>query len=219
MAKWAVVERHEIKELHDSLPKNWQHISGLNLSENNLPFLASLGWLPVEEDLSGYDALTHRVVNWQYSVEPTKVKATAVLEILPEQNNPGPVEFVSPEISLRDRQLFAFPADQRLLLDRWMQYHLRAYLHQESADPPFEMVWQEVRQTDWSQATLDSVRIMRNKLLLTSDFTQLHDVRDNMPAIQQQHWVEFRQRLRELPQRWQEGDRAWPHPPSLHTNG
>jgi hypothetical protein len=64
MAEWVYVENGEILEYHGDVPQNWRHISGLNLSKNDLPFLKNLGWLPVTKEYATYEPSTHRVVGY-----------------------------------------------------------------------------------------------------------------------------------------------------------
>ena len=49
MANFVLIENNIIIEKHDLLPKNWKHISGLHLAENDEEFLNSLGWYTVNK--------------------------------------------------------------------------------------------------------------------------------------------------------------------------
>jgi hypothetical protein len=48
MFKFALVENKTITALSIDLPINWRHISGLNKSVNDEPFLNSLGWYKIQ---------------------------------------------------------------------------------------------------------------------------------------------------------------------------
>lgn len=45
---YAHVENNEVTRM-GALPKNWRNISGLNKSEGDIPYLKTLGWLPLVE--------------------------------------------------------------------------------------------------------------------------------------------------------------------------
>jgi hypothetical protein len=42
-------------------------------------------------------------------------------------------------------------------------------------------------------------RMMRNELLMRSDWTQMNDVQDKFTEEQKQQWIDYRQKLRDLP--------------------
>jgi Phage tail assembly chaperone protein len=50
MANWVCITNGIIEEYHGTLPKNWKHVSGLNLLENDLEALRGLGWYPVTQE-------------------------------------------------------------------------------------------------------------------------------------------------------------------------
>ena len=56
-----------IVEYLGSLPKNWKNVSGLNQSKGDLPFLKTLGILPIEHAEEAHNRVTH------YLGTPTKV--------------------------------------------------------------------------------------------------------------------------------------------------
>ena len=47
---FAHVENGQIDRGPGSLPVSWRNVSGLNLSADDLPYLKSIGWLPVEDN-------------------------------------------------------------------------------------------------------------------------------------------------------------------------
>ena len=79
MANWAHVENNEIKGQYDLLPKNWQNISGLDLSSDNLPFLKSVGWYPVTKQNDSWDDLTHYVSGYEYELRENDVLESIIL--------------------------------------------------------------------------------------------------------------------------------------------
>jgi hypothetical protein len=87
MAKWALVENNEVKELHDLLPKSWRNVSGLRLSENNLEYLKSLGWLPVEYVEEPYDTEKYFVESYNYNIQSNRVVGTNKLSEKEDYNN------------------------------------------------------------------------------------------------------------------------------------
>lgn len=67
------------------------------------------------------------------------------------------------------------------------------------------------RLTEWSKWQL--VREKRNKLLAESDWTQAPDA--PLTIEQKQAWRQYRQALRDIPQRFKRADDVvWPNPPS-----
>ena len=93
MAAWALVENGEIKELHDWLPPNWRHVSGLNLSENEPDFLRSLGWVRVIKQPETYDAMQFYVSAISHAVVNGEVIETRQLSaVVPVENTPLPVQ-------------------------------------------------------------------------------------------------------------------------------
>jgi hypothetical protein len=64
------------------------------------------------------------------------------------------------------------------------------------------------------RSELDRLRIQRNRLLLRSDWTQAPDVQASMTPEWQQRWQTYRQRLRDLPQQFEDnnGQIQWPLP-------
>ena len=79
MANWTYVENNAIIEQHDLLPKNWKHISGLNLSADDLPFLKSLGWYPVTKQQTNYDDTTQYISGYDYVVRQDDVLETEII--------------------------------------------------------------------------------------------------------------------------------------------
>lgn len=103
MAKWAYVQSGAVVELRDALPRNWQNVSGFYLSENDLPFLASHGWLPVIYVASDFDSSTHEITGHTYEVHPTQVIESPVIS---ERSTAAPVDpepdALSPEVIARE---------------------------------------------------------------------------------------------------------------------
>lgn len=83
MSKWVYIENGNIQSYHDSLPKNWHNVSGLNLSENNLKYLKSIGWFPVVTVVPSYDPELKYIKEYKYKIRTSDVVATAVLEDIP----------------------------------------------------------------------------------------------------------------------------------------
>ena len=85
MTKWALVENEEVKELHDLLPKNWRHVSGLNLSENDIGFLNSLGWYKIESQEEQFDSVKFRILGHDFIFENNRVIAKIKLHEITEE--------------------------------------------------------------------------------------------------------------------------------------
>jgi hypothetical protein len=73
MANWAYVENNNIKEIHETLPKSWKNVSGLNLSENNLDFLREIGWYKIVKQHDTFDTINYFANSFKYKIENNKV--------------------------------------------------------------------------------------------------------------------------------------------------
>jgi hypothetical protein len=87
MAEWVYIENNEIKEYHSDIPKNWRHVSGLDLSKDDLPFLKSLGWFPVTKNYQTYDSTTTQVNGYEYTIDGDNVYESYILG--ENQNQPN----------------------------------------------------------------------------------------------------------------------------------
>ena len=78
MSKYCYVESDNIIEGPRTLPRAWRtadiNISGLHLASSDR--LKELGWLPVVENESGFDAALHDHTGWTYAVGVNAVTAT-----------------------------------------------------------------------------------------------------------------------------------------------
>jgi hypothetical protein len=80
MANWAFVEDGNVVEYYDSLPKNWRNITGLDLSANDLPFLRSVGWYPVQKNYTEFDSATHKQTGVEYTLNADYIVESNVVE-------------------------------------------------------------------------------------------------------------------------------------------
>lgn len=85
MANWVYIENGEIVEYHDLLPKNWRHVSGLNMSANDLNFLKSLGWYKVIQNHELYDNNVYKLLGYNYTIEEDYVIETSNLELITQE--------------------------------------------------------------------------------------------------------------------------------------
>lgn len=86
MANWVVIENEIITEYYDVLPDNWRHVSGLKLSINNLEYLKSIGWYPVNNLPRDYDSANFKEVGFEYTFENDQVTcAIKLLELTEEE--------------------------------------------------------------------------------------------------------------------------------------
>lgn len=69
MANYALIENNQIIELHEKLPNNWRHVSGLHLSENNTEYLKSLGWYKITKQYVNYDPNIEKISEYEYKLE------------------------------------------------------------------------------------------------------------------------------------------------------
>lgn len=68
MSNWAYVENGQIKECLDFLPESWKNISNFYASSNNLDFLASYGWFPIEKESYAYDPKKYKLDNRRFEI-------------------------------------------------------------------------------------------------------------------------------------------------------
>lgn len=73
MANWVYIENNEIKEYYDILPNNWRNVSGLHLSADNLDYLKTLGWYPVNNLPREYDTENYQEAGFEYKFENDQV--------------------------------------------------------------------------------------------------------------------------------------------------
>lgn len=85
MANWVYVENGQIIEYHDLLPKNWRHVSGLDLSLDNLEFLKSLGWYKVIQNHTEYDNNQYKLNGFNYSLQEDFVIETSDLILITQE--------------------------------------------------------------------------------------------------------------------------------------
>lgn len=81
MANWVLIENNEIKEYYDTLPNNWRNVSGLHLSADNLDYLKTLGWYPVNNLPREYDSENYQEAGFEYKFENDQV--TCELLVVP----------------------------------------------------------------------------------------------------------------------------------------
>jgi hypothetical protein len=113
MANWALVENDEVTGVYDLLPKNWKHISGLRLAADDLVFLKSLGWYPVDQqhNLINFNPITHQLDGYNYElqndvvVETPKIIEKEVKELSPIEIELAQVSFMAQLRQERDARL------------------------------------------------------------------------------------------------------------------
>ena len=103
MANWALVENDEVTGLYDLLPKSWKHISGLRLAADDLDFLKSLGWYPVDQqhELKNFNPSTQRLDGYNYQLQGNVVVETPKMV----EKEPTPVIDISVSKPLFMQQL------------------------------------------------------------------------------------------------------------------
>lgn len=89
MAEYVVVENGEIVESHGALPRAWRHVSGLNLLQNDIPALLSLGWYPVQKVSVAYNPETQRLTGYTYQIFDQYVEETPIIEAIPQNELPS----------------------------------------------------------------------------------------------------------------------------------
>lgn len=93
MANWVYIEKGEIVEYHDLLPKNWRHVSGLNMSSNDLNFLKSLGWYKVIKNHESYDNNTYKLLGYNYTIEEDCVLETSNLQLITQEEKDQALQY------------------------------------------------------------------------------------------------------------------------------
>jgi hypothetical protein len=85
MAKYAYVNEGVVSELYEGLPTSWRNISGMNLLENDIQTLNSLGWFVVESNNIEINERTHKKIDTQYQVSYNSVIESPVIVELTQQ--------------------------------------------------------------------------------------------------------------------------------------
>jgi hypothetical protein len=83
MAHYAYVENNQVLEWHNSLPKSWKNVSGLNLLKDDIPALNALGWYTVTQQIVSYNTATQRIASFVYSFNGVSVDEIPVIEDIP----------------------------------------------------------------------------------------------------------------------------------------
>lgn len=140
MANWVHIRDNEIQGYYDLLPTNWENISGLDKSQNDLPFLKSLGWLPVVRQPAEYDPTVYDISSFQYEIQSDQVIEIPVVTLIPGKEIPvsdGPsfedlkAKFMTQLRAARNQRLAACDytqlADMQLTMDdatkaQWVVY-------------------------------------------------------------------------------------------------
>jgi hypothetical protein len=138
MIKWVHVEDGKIESYHDVLPSNWGHVSGLNLSEGNLKFLKSIGWLPVVTAEPSYDPEIQYIKEYKYKIRASDVVATAVLADKPPISSEVNPVYVPDDFAAQLKN----ERQTRLLESDWTQL---ADIQQEK-DEEWKAKWSVYRQ-------------------------------------------------------------------------
>lgn len=154
MANWTVVENNEIIEYYDLLPQNWRHVSGLHLSENDLPFLKSLGWYPVVKHHQSYDLAAYEISGYNYAIAEDAVIETVKLQLRPVSLPSTPQDFKYQFMTELRRQ-----RNQRLAESDWTQLIDVKLAHSQSVQAMWTQYRQELRDLPSIYDNLDVVNI------------------------------------------------------------
>ena len=136
MANWVTIENGEITGYYDLVPANWQHVSGLDLSQDDLPFLKSLGWFPVvRQDPGTYDINLYELGSFNYEIQEDSVLEIPVITArsAPLIPDVGVLKsnFMDNLRSTRNRLLsesdYTQLADMQARLDTQVKYNLTMY--------------------------------------------------------------------------------------------
>jgi len=92
MANYALIENNVICELHETLPINWRHISGLHLSEHNIEYLKSVGWYKIIKQIVPYDPETEHISDYEYRLENNEVFEYPIISAGAQRNINSPIE-------------------------------------------------------------------------------------------------------------------------------
>jgi hypothetical protein len=115
MANYVYIENNQIVEYHDKLPKNWKHISGLDLMtpEQRL----DLGWYWVENISDVHDSETQYIAGYTYDILTDKVVQTPqIISYTEEELAQRTLERINSTMAeLRSQR------DQRLTESDWTQ--------------------------------------------------------------------------------------------------
>lgn len=160
MAEWVFVEDGQIKEYHDVLPTNWRHVSGLNLSSDNLLFLKDLGWLPVTKVCPPYDPGIQQIGGYNYVINESDVTEAAYIVDLPSTHQPqlignAKIDLVRIE---RDKRLAATDWTQTVdVVEAKGEYWKTAWANYRQAlrDIPSTYNNHDLTEVDWPNSPFD----------------------------------------------------------------
>lgn len=76
MANWAYVKNNQIVETHYQLPRNWKNVSGLNMLQNDLVTLETLGWYPVIKQHQEFDSAAYQINGYLHTFNNKQVIET-----------------------------------------------------------------------------------------------------------------------------------------------
>jgi len=79
MHRWAFVEDNNIVELHYNLPISWRNISGLKNAENDLEYLLTLGWIPIDHEHQSFDPDIYSIEDYINTFDGQRVVQTLKL--------------------------------------------------------------------------------------------------------------------------------------------
>lgn len=79
MYNWAVIKDNIITEYHYEVPENWRHISNLASSRDDLDFMRSVGWFPVQPLVVEFDPTTHEISGHDYRLSGDCVVAHPII--------------------------------------------------------------------------------------------------------------------------------------------
>jgi len=204
MANWALIENHEITELHDSLPRDWRNISGLHLQHENLEWLRDIGWLPIQHAVVEYDVDRQEIFDYRYDLYQDHVAAHPLLRDKPKSE--------SMPIRRQAARLGPFEEDAvRELIAQEIKRTILDHIPEFLAQIPGMIVESPAA----GNIDTETATKLRNQLLRQTDFTQLDDVRRNLTSEQNQAWTDYRQKLRDIPDNWRiDASLRWPIMPT-----
>jgi len=73
MSNWAYVENNQVTDLYYDLPTNWRNISNFFTLADNLAFLQTFGWYPVEKVTPSFNSSTQELSAPRFEITDDKV--------------------------------------------------------------------------------------------------------------------------------------------------
>lgn len=117
MANFAYTENGQVKEVYDTLPKNWGRYSNFYLLKDDTSFLNSIGWYKIRIQETEYNSNTQKRGKLQFKLENDVVIQS--YEIIDLEVQPEPEVVEKTEEQLAEEAIAAQAELERAAKEEW----------------------------------------------------------------------------------------------------